>query len=60
MTLYVAEELREGASRPEADEKISMRRFSRKELESWLQRGTLRDAKSIAGVLYYWRFGRKP
>ena len=60
MTLYVAEELREGASRPEADEKITMRRFSRKKLESWLRRGTLRDAKSIAGVLYYWRLGRKP
>jgi hypothetical protein len=48
--------LREGASRPEADERITQRRFSRKEIESWLRRGTLRDAKSIAGILYYWRF----
>lgn len=59
MTLYVAEGLREGVSRPDADEKIIMRRFSRKELENWLRRGTLRDAKSIMGVLYYWRFQRK-
>jgi len=56
MTIFVAEGLSEGASRPEEDEKITMRRFSRKELENWLRRGTLRDGKSIAGILYYWRF----
>ena len=59
MTLYVAEGLREGAPRPDADERITMRRFSRKEIENWLRRGRLRDAKSILGVLYYWRFQRK-
>jgi ADP-ribose pyrophosphatase len=59
MTIFVAEGLREGASRPEENEKIAMRRFTRKEIENWLRRGTLRDAKSIAGILYYWRFRRK-
>ena len=59
MTVYVAEGLREGASRPEADEKIAMRRFSRRELERWLRRGTLRDGKSIAGILTYWHVRRQ-
>jgi len=56
MAIFVAEGLREGTSSPEEDEKITMRRFSRKELEGWLRRGTLRDGKSVAGILYYWRF----
>ncbi len=56
MTIFVAEGLRKGASHPEEDEKITMRRFSRKEIKNWMRRGKLRDAKSIAGILYYWRF----
>lgn len=56
MTIYVAEGLREGVSRPEADEKIVARRFSRREIEKWMRSGKLRDGKSIAGILYYWQF----
>ncbi len=56
MTIYVAEGLREGTSKPEADEKITARRFAQTELERWLRRGTLRDGKSIAGILYFWKF----
>lgn len=58
MTIFVADDLRKGTSRPEEDEKIIVRRFSRREIESWMRRGRLRDAKSIAGVLYHWRFRR--
>ncbi|HEV8384838.1 MAG TPA: NUDIX hydrolase [Candidatus Acidoferrales bacterium] len=56
MIIFVAEGLREGTSRPEEDERITLRRFSRKEIELRLRSGALRDAKTIAGILYYWRF----
>lgn len=56
MTIFVAEDLREGASRPEEDEKITARRFSRREILAWMRRGKLCDGKSIAGILYFWRF----
>jgi hypothetical protein len=53
MLLYAAEGLAPGAAQPEDDERISSRRFSRKQLERMMLRGTLRDSKSIAGILYY-------
>jgi ADP-ribose diphosphatase len=56
MTIFVAEGLREGVSRPEADEKILARRWSRREIATWMRSGQLRDGKSIAGILYYWKF----
>ncbi len=62
MLIYAAEGLRAGASRPEADERITLGRFSQPTLARWIRRGTLRDGKSIAGILYYLRFsrGRRP
>ncbi len=59
MLVYAAEGLTPGASRPEADERIRPRRFTLRELEAMILRGRLRDAKSIAGILYYSRFCRK-
>ena len=59
MLLYAAEGLRPGRARPEADERISARRFSLAELHRWIRTGKLRDAKSIAGILYYARFVRR-
>lgn len=56
MILLLAEGLREGKSRPEADERIAARRFTVHELERMMRRGRLRDSKSIAGILYYLRF----
>jgi ADP-ribose pyrophosphatase len=58
MLLYLAEGLRDGAARPESDERIMTRRFSLARLERMMQSGALRDAKSIAGILYYARFFR--
>ncbi len=60
MLIYAAEGLTPGTARPEADEYIVGRRFSLRELEAMMRRGTLRDAKSVAGILYYARFCRKP
>lgn len=59
MLLYAAEGLTPGAARPEADERILARRFTLRELETMIRRGRLRDAKSVAGLLYYSRFCRR-
>lgn len=60
MIVYAAEGLRAGAAAPEGDERITTRKFSLRELEAMMRRGTLRDAKSIAALLYYARFFRCP
>ncbi len=59
MVVYAVGKLRPGEARPEADERIRTRRFSLRELEAMMRRGRLRDAKSIAGILYYCRFHRR-
>jgi len=56
MFLLLAEGLTAGEAEPEADEKIISRGYKRKELEEMIRTGKLRDAKSIAGILYYFRF----
>jgi ADP-ribose pyrophosphatase len=56
MVVYVARDLRAGAAHPEEDERITPRAFTPREIESWIRDGKLRDAKSIAGILYYLRF----
>ena len=58
MLIYAAEGLTAGAARPEADERIISRHFTPVQLESMIRAGSLRDAKSIAGILYYLRFVR--
>jgi len=56
MWIFSATGLTPGAARPEDDERISARRFSLAAAERMIRRGTLRDAKSIAAILYYARF----
>jgi ADP-ribose pyrophosphatase len=56
MVIYSCHGLKPGAARPEDDENIEVRRFKRRELERMMRTGVLRDAKSIAGILFYWRF----
>ncbi len=56
MWIFAAEGLAEGAAHPEEDEKITPRIFTLKQIDTMIQRGTLRDAKSICGLLYYMRF----
>ena len=60
MVVFVARDLRAGTARPEDDERIIARTFSPREIEEWIRSGKLRDAKSIAGILYYLRFSKKP
>jgi ADP-ribose pyrophosphatase len=56
MYILLAEGLTLGKAEPEEDEKIVVKSFARVELEKMMQRGVLRDAKSIAGLLFYFRF----
>ena len=60
MVLYAAHELSAGTARPEEDERIETRRFAMRELETMMRTGRLRDAKSIAGILYYARRVTRP
>ena len=53
MVIFLAEGLKAGKAQPEADEKIVIRIFSLREIESWIRAGKIRDAKSVAGILYY-------
>jgi len=56
MYILLAERLTAGEAQPEEDEKITAKAFRRAELESMIQTNALRDAKTIAGLLYYFRF----
>jgi len=56
MFILLAERLIAGEAEPEEDEKIISRAYSRKQLEGMIRGGKLRDAKSIAGILFYFRF----
>jgi ADP-ribose pyrophosphatase len=56
MFILLAEGLSEGIAQPEEDEKIESRAYERKELEQMIQKRVIRDGKTIAGLLYYFRF----
>jgi ADP-ribose pyrophosphatase len=56
MWIFAAEGLVEGAAQPEEDERITPRIFSLKQVDAMIRGGGLRDAKSIAGLLYYMRY----
>ncbi len=56
MYILLAQGLISGDARPEEDEKISSRVFNRSQLRQMIRRGKLRDAKTIAGLLYYFSF----
>ena len=59
MVVFACEGLTPGEARPEADEKIRVRRFSLRELERMMRTGRLRDTKSIASILFFSRFRRR-
>ncbi len=56
LVVYAAEGLTPGIARPDSDEQINTKPFSIRELERMMRRGRLRDAKSIAAILFYLRF----
>jgi ADP-ribose pyrophosphatase len=56
MYILLAQELTSGEARPEIDEKIISRAFTYTRLKHMIRRGKLRDAKTIAGLLYYFSY----
>jgi ADP-ribose pyrophosphatase len=58
MYILLAEGLTAGEAQPEEDEKIISHAYRVGELRQMLKTGQLRDAKSIAGILYYLTFLR--
>ncbi len=56
MYILLAEKLTAGEAQPEEDEKITPKAFTPAALERMIRQNVLRDAKSIAGLLYYFRF----
>ena len=56
MYILLAEGLTAGEAQPEEDEKIVSRIYNRKELEKMIRGGKLRDAKTIAALLFYFQF----
>ena len=53
MVIFLAEGLSKGEADPEADEKITPRIFTLEEAQRWIRSGKIRDAKSVAGILFY-------
>ena len=53
MFLLLAEGLSAGEAEPEEDEKIIVASYTRKQLEEMIRTRKLRDAKSVAGLLFY-------
>ena len=58
MWLLLAEGLTEGEAQPEEDEKIEVKAYRVNELKTMIKKGELKDAKTIAGILYYLTFLR--
>lgn len=56
MWIFAATGLRRGLAQPEEDERITSRKFSLAALEKMIRGGSLHDAKSVAGILFYSRF----
>jgi ADP-ribose pyrophosphatase len=56
MVIFLAEGLTKGTAQPEEDEKITARIVSLREAEDWISTGKIRDAKTVAGILFYSTF----
>jgi ADP-ribose diphosphatase len=59
MWVFVAQGLAAGTAHPEQDERIVARSFRLTQADAMIRKGRLRDAKSIAGLLYYMRYIRR-
>jgi len=58
MHILLAEGLTKGEAQPEEDEKIISRGYKVGDLKRKIEKGKLRDGKTIAGILYYLTFLR--
>jgi ADP-ribose pyrophosphatase len=59
MFLLLAEGLTLGEAQPEEDEKLIVQAYTKKQLEEMIRTNKVRDAKTVAGLLFYFRFLKK-
>jgi ADP-ribose pyrophosphatase len=59
MTIYLARGLKAGVAQPEADERIAVKFFSLSEAKRMALHGRIRDAKTIAGILWLSEMARR-
>jgi len=59
MTIYLAQDLKAGIAQPEEDEKIQIRFVPLSQAVRMVGSGQIRDAKTIAGLLWFAQNGRK-
>jgi ADP-ribose pyrophosphatase len=52
MSIYLAQDLRAGAAHPEEDEVIDLKFLPLRKAVQWVMTGVIKDAKTIAGVLW--------
>ena len=56
MEIFLADGLKKGIARPEADENITHRILTLSEIERWIRSGKIHDSKTVSGILYYAKF----
>lgn len=56
MTIFVAEELKEGEQEPMEDERIQLQWYRPKELDQMVAEGQIKDAKTMIGFLTWRRY----
>jgi ADP-ribose pyrophosphatase len=56
MTLFVAQDVKQGEAKPMEDERIETRWFKPKELDHLIRDGKIRDGKTIIGFLSWKRY----
>ena len=54
MTIFLAEDLKEGEQEPMEDERIEIRWFTGQEVGEWIRTGKIQDAKTMIGY-FMWR-----
>jgi ADP-ribose pyrophosphatase len=58
MTLFAAEDLKQGEAKPMDDERIETRWFKAKELDELIRDGKIEDGKTMVGFLMWQRYRR--
>jgi ADP-ribose pyrophosphatase len=56
MTIFLAEDLKQGEQEPMEDERIQMKWVKAKELDAMVEKGDIMDAKTIVGFLAWKRY----
>jgi hypothetical protein len=59
MFLLLAEGVKPGEAEPEEDEKLVVAAYSKTQLLEMMRNRELQDAKTIAGLLFYFKFLEK-